>query len=336
MEFRLIPIKVLILATLILCTLQAKGQDYHLSNYGNMPLLINPAQAGSFLGNQRVGMVYRDQWSQFTTEPFMTAGLYTDLSLDVGLTEGDWLAVAVQVYADQSGGLGYQYHAAISNLSYHYALNGNHSKSLKIGVQYGMSQRKLDLSNATFGDELIGSTANSNDRNLFNNFNEIAQGLGVGLSYSTSNRGGDALQFGASVQNLLQPRFQNNRVTLRINAETQALIQIKSNTWLQSRVYASVIDEAYDITILLAMPFRLDKKSPFIFSPGIGYRVGDALITSLGVDYEQWSINIAYDITVSSARAYTRGRGGIEFGIARIFYHYKKPEVTPVLLCPRL
>jgi len=312
------------------------GQDYHLSNYGNMPMLINPAQAGSFLGNQRVGAVYRDQWSQFTLEPFRTAGLYTDLSIDFGLTDGDWLAFGVQVYGDQSGKLGYQYNTATTSLAYHFAFNGDETKTLKIGLQYGGSQRKLDLTNARFEDELSGITNSSNDRNLFNDFNEISQDLGIGLSFRTSNKGGDVIQFGGSVQHLLQAKFAENRIPIRLNVETQALFQFSNTVWFKPSVYTSLMAEAKDISILLAFPFRLDKKSPYMFSPGLGYRVGDALILSLGIDYKQWTFNVAYDVTVSSARAYNASRGGFELGLSRVFSHFKKPEVTPVLLCPRL
>lgn len=314
----------------------AMAQDYHLSNYGNMPLLINPAQSGSFLGNQRVGSVYRDQWSQFTSEPFRTLGVYTDLSIDFGLTEGDWIAAGVQVYADQSGELGYLYSTAATSFAYHYAMDGNQNRTLTLGVQYGGSQRQVDLSQATFGDELSGSTGSSNDRNLFNNYSEMSQDLGVGISYRKQSKRGEVYSIGASVQHLLSPEFGDNRTPIRYNLETQGLFKVNSNVWMRPGLYGSLMAEAIAVVIFAAVPFRLDKKSPYLWSPGLGYRVGDALIASLGIDYGQWSFSIAYDVTVSSARVYNSSRGGLELGVSRIFTYYKKPEVTPILLCPRL
>jgi len=69
---------------------------------------------------------------------------------------------------------------------------------------------------------------------------------------------------------------------------------------------------------------------------GLGYRTGDAAKVMVGFDTDRLRTALAYDITLSQARAVTGFQGAFELGLAYIFNIYKKPEVTPTILCPRL
>jgi type IX secretion system PorP/SprF family membrane protein len=69
---------------------------------------------------------------------------------------------------------------------------------------------------------------------------------------------------------------------------------------------------------------------------GLGYRTGDAAKVMVGFDTDRLRTALAYDITLSQARDVTSFQGAFELGLAYIFNIYKKPEVTPTILCPRL
>lgn len=317
-------------------TTQLTAQDYHLSNYQNNPVLFNPAKTGSFLGHIRVGGVYREQWGQFISSPFQTGSAHADFSFDFGFSEGDWVSGGIQMYGDRSGDLTYQYFFGSSSLAYHLSLNKKQTSVISIGFQYGGNQRQLDLGNVKFGDELSGSTNSSSDRIFLNNFNEMSQDIGVGIQYSNTNKRGTHIVIGTAVQHLFNPRFGNNRVPVRINTEASILAPITKTLWFTGSMYASVMSEANSLVFLLGLPYKIDKKSPYTFTPRLGMRIGDALIVGLGVDYKEWKFNIGYDVTISSARAYNGGRGALEVGLVRTFIIHKKPEVEPIILCPRI
>ena len=322
---------------LLLGHLHANAQDYHLSNYNNNPVIFNPAKAGSFLGNIRVGAAYREQWQQFITTPFQTASVNLDTSFDFGFSDGDWVSGGVNLYGDRSGDLSYQYYIGSTTLAYHLMIERKrHTTVLSLGAQYGGNQRKLGLTSASFGDELAGSTTSSSDRNFLDDYNEANQDLGIGFQMSSRNKKGTTLVIGTAIQHLLQPRFGNNQVNARSNTEASILTPISKQMWFSASMFASIMETAYSLTFLFGLPYKINPKSDFMFTPQLGLRVTDALIVGLGVDYKLWRVNVSYDVTVSSARSYNGGRGALEIGVQRIFNIYKKPEVMPILLCPRL
>ncbi|MBC6994878.1 PorP/SprF family type IX secretion system membrane protein [Neolewinella lacunae] len=69
---------------------------------------------------------------------------------------------------------------------------------------------------------------------------------------------------------------------------------------------------------------------------GLGYRTSDAAKVMVGFDFAQLRTALSYDITLSQARAVTNFQGAFELSAAYIFNIYKKPTVTPTLLCPRI
>jgi len=69
---------------------------------------------------------------------------------------------------------------------------------------------------------------------------------------------------------------------------------------------------------------------------GLGYRTGDAGKVMFGFDTDKLRAALAYDVTLSQARNADSYQGAFELGLAYIFNIYKKPEVDPTILCPRL
>ncbi|MCB0636754.1 MAG: type IX secretion system membrane protein PorP/SprF, partial [Lewinella sp.] len=68
---------------------------------------------------------------------------------------------------------------------------------------------------------------------------------------------------------------------------------------------------------------------------GLGWRVGDAMQMMFGADYKDLRAAVSYDLNLSSANAITNYQGGFELSAYYIIKVYKKPELTPAILCPR-
>ena len=67
---------------------------------------------------------------------------------------------------------------------------------------------------------------------------------------------------------------------------------------------------------------------------GLGYRTGDAAQVLVGLNFGNLRTALSYDVTLSQARAVTNYQGAFEVSAAYIFNIYKKPDVTPTILCP--
>ena len=69
---------------------------------------------------------------------------------------------------------------------------------------------------------------------------------------------------------------------------------------------------------------------------GLGYRLGDAGEILVGLDYGALKVALGYDLTLSNLNNTNNGVGGFEIGANYIISVYKKPKVTPAVLCPQL
>jgi hypothetical protein len=69
-----------------------------------------------------------------------------------------------------------------------------------------------------------------------------------------------------------------------------------------------------------------------IFAVGCFYRHADAIIPTIKLEYNQWSVSASYDVPIVSKRLFNNGLGGYEISIyGRGKYHHKEE----VLSCPR-
>jgi hypothetical protein len=110
---------------------------------------------------------------------------------------------------------------------------------------------------------------------------------------------------------------------------------VNKRLWLRVNAAGSKQSVATQLNLNGALGYRLLEDSEFALVPGIGLRVGDAILFRLGVETSDWAASFAYDITYSSARLYNQGQGAYELGFYKIFKIHKRPKVLPVLLCPR-
>jgi hypothetical protein len=80
---------------------------------------------------------------------------------------------------------------------------------------------------------------------------------------------------------------------------------------------------------------RMDNrgKRDFALAGGAFYRVNDAVVPSLRVEYKGQALGVSYDVNVSSLRAASRARGGLE--ITAFLSSYYRPNVDDKRLCPR-
>ena len=70
---------------------------------------------------------------------------------------------------------------------------------------------------------------------------------------------------------------------------------------------------------------------------GLGLRTGDAIKFMAGLDYKNIRAALSYDvITLAGDNIPTAYTGALEVGVNYIFNIYKKPTVTPTMLCPRI
>lgn len=327
----------------------ATGQDEHFTRYDFAPTFFNPANTGNFYGTYRVGVLYRDQFRTFYDggSNYSTPTLFADANFNLAFRDQDWTSFGLTLISDKAGDVGLGSLGYMGNAAYHLSLDKKRRNVLTLGVQYGsVSIRVTDPTEANFETTLTGIGTENID------LNDVSAGysdLNAGLTLVSKVGKTSVFEVGFAMGHLLKGEYQfsramsavgggntNNEVNARINAHTKFKFLASEGLALEPVIYFSSMDKITNIQAQLNSTILINAEKEMALTAGLGYRVGDAGLILLGMNYGLWKVGLAYDMTLSSAKDATNSFGGFELGITRIIYRYKKPKINPVLLCPHL
>ncbi len=92
MKRKILPVILILSQLLVGFTVLA--QDLHFSQFMNSPLTTNPANTGFIPdGDYRLGINYRDQWSNIMSVPYKTMSVYGDVQVLKNKSENGWLGL---------------------------------------------------------------------------------------------------------------------------------------------------------------------------------------------------------------------------------------------------
>ena len=136
---------------LALCCIHAKGQDIHLSQFAETPILRNPALIGLFNGDVRVQAVYRNQWNSVTI-PYQTGTMSGEMKFPIG-NHNDHVTAGMQLTYDRAGTSRLQAVQILPAINYHKSLSNDKSSFLSLGFMGGFVQRQFDPTHLTFNNQ---------------------------------------------------------------------------------------------------------------------------------------------------------------------------------------
>jgi len=242
-------------------------------------------------------------------------------------------------------------------------------------TSYGISPDKILAQQATFGTdigglegsaepELVGMgtggpTPGGNNNNNTDNYNDL--NAGVKLKMLLDKKTGNIFEAGVSLHHLNRPRRRSLAETQMVvdttimnppdggpsgTPETRrrrgtlhahARLDLEMSEKWRFQPTAFFQSSAGTSSLSLQTWGARELKKNLDLRLGLGYRTGDAAKVMIGFDTDRLRTALAYDITLSQARNVSGSfQGAFELGLAYIFNIYKKPEVVPTILCPRL
>ncbi len=145
MKTELNAMKRLLLFALLLCGTTASAQDPIFSQFYAMPLQLNPGFAGSARA-PRAGVAYRNQWTGFNNA-YRTYAAFYEQSFE-RLNSG------IGFYAEGDNAGDGIFKTSKFSATYAYRLQVNDDVALKLGVEAGLRQAKLDWLKLTFPDQI--------------------------------------------------------------------------------------------------------------------------------------------------------------------------------------
>ncbi|HEX2535996.1 MAG TPA: PorP/SprF family type IX secretion system membrane protein, partial [Chitinophagaceae bacterium] len=295
------------------------------SQFFASPLTLNPALTGKFDGVLRVAGNYRNQWP--TINNAFTTGT---LSIDAGILkdripEFDQFGVGFMGFMDQSGnGILKNTYYALST-AYHKALDEDGFKQLGLGFQGTYVNKRLDITQLKFADQLtsLGFTNPTSELFAANQINVSYFDMNAGLLFNGTN-GSNNYYVGASMYHINRPKesFQGGEFYLQPRLTLQAgymhpmsdyqSLHFSANHSRQAGATNTVFGGAY------AMNLNNDLTNPTNLYLGTWFRVGDALIPYVGLEFNSLQLGFTYDVNTSSLRPGSNMRGGAEFSIIYI------------------
>ncbi|GAB4091441.1 PorP/SprF family type IX secretion system membrane protein [Flaviaesturariibacter terrae] len=332
----------LILGAVSMTTLVA-GQDIHLSQFYEMPLLRNPALAGMYRGDVRIAMAYRSQWNSATTA-YKTQALGVESKFGVG-GGNDYLSLGLQVTNDVAGDARMGRTGLLPALTYHKLLSEDRDAYLSVGFIGGMVQQRFDPTGLKFDDQYVNGaySASNPTRQTFTNTAVRYWDAGVGLSYS-SNAGSDVKYYlGASFYHFNQPKVAFNPANdIRLNSKMTLNVglSVPTSEYDNLTIYGDLFQQGGSNLTQAGFLYRHDlsqlgdEGETVSLSVGAFYRLNDAVAPVLKLDFYQWSIGASYDASISKVKEANNGRGGFELTLSYKNFLNIRNSSADKLRCP--
>ena len=256
--------------------------------------------------------------------------------------------------------------------AYHLALDKKRQNIVTIGAQYGSTSYQGDFGGVLaqegniqgapgFQDEAFNefmatvNSMNPNSGGSNNDFNDINAGVKVKLLLDPKKE--NVFEAGVSMYHLTSP--ERRTIIMEEDADTtmtppptmpgprgrelrdrkatihaHARLDVEMNDKWRFQPTAFFQQSAATSSLTVQTWGQRNLKKDLDLRLGLGYRTGDALQVLAGLNFSNFRAALSYDVTVSQARAVTNYQGAFEVSAAYIFNVYKKPDVTPTILCP--
>ena len=332
--------KFFLVAYVVLLSLCVNAQDPHFSQFFSSPLTLNPALTGKFDGTLRVAGNYRNQWPAFNNV-YTTSTLSVDFSImNKILPETDTWGVGIMALTDKAGGNILKTNFVGISTAYHKALNEDGFSQIGIGFQAMYGQKRLDNSKLYYEDMLtpFGFTGvtqevyNSSDLNV--NYFDV----NAGLIYTVSTTDKNNFYIGASMYHINRPKesFKGDarwNIGARTTISAGGYFPVSESLTLHTSGIFQTQSKATETTLggALSSSLNNDEANPTNVYLGAWMRIKDAIIPYVGLEFAGMRLGATYDINISSLKAGSQSRGGMEISIIYI----KKPVDGKNVPCPK-
>jgi type IX secretion system PorP/SprF family membrane protein len=314
------------------------AQDIHFSQFFNAPLALGPGTIGQFDGDYRANGIFRQQWRSVSV-PYRTLGLGGDAKDFLGV---QGLGVGAWLFNDRAGDSRLnQFHLSLG-VSWTQRFGEERAHSITGGVQAGFTSLTLDSRALSFDNQYNGFTYDPSlpTGERFDRDGLLHPDVNAGLVYRYAPRKRELIQAGVGVFNLTTPAIGflgEPGVPLDRRSTFHVLTQFPIHERFDLLPMAQFMTQGKFRELILGSNLRyilldrygLNRAVQF----GLHWRADDAGYLYAGVEYDDWTFGVSYDINTSDLVPASRNRGGIEFAVVRIF---KKRPAVPVRFkaCP--
>lgn len=314
-------IKYLLIFILLQTAGKAVCQDINFSQFYELPLLRNPALAGIFSGDYAISSAYRNQWQSVTT-PYRTFALGLEYKKSVRPGSNDFFTIGLQSTNDVAGESRLSRTQVFPVLNFHKSLNSEQDTYLSAGIMAGPVMQRFDPSKLSFDDQFVNGAYSSTNptSQVFTNTGFTYWDLTAGLTFSSVVGADTRFYIGAGMFHILKPKvaFQKQYdVVLNQKYVVNAGLSKSISDVNKIIVYADYFMQggARQIQggLMLSHDFAGNNEDQKVaLSAGLFYRLRDALIPVLKIEYNKIGLGFNYDVNISKLKTASQLRGSFE------------------------
>jgi len=331
--------KSIALALSLVLSFQLHAQDIHYSQFGRSPLNINPALTGLFKGDLRFIGNYRSQWNKIPVN-YMTFSGGVDQKFINSSMQNSLFSAGLYLNHDEAGDL--KLSNTNVNLSGSFTRRLSTKHYLTAGIQIGGAQRRFDVSKLQVDSQYDGDQFNSSLSTQENALNSSVfyVDLSGGVNYRFQNFDNRMkLDFGVAVFHANTPDQSfyndgNQKLDRRWSYYGMTTFGVGKIVDVGIQAIAQFQGPHQEILVGGMGKIHLNKErdKELAFGLGLSYRIDDAWVPSMVVDYRMWSFGVSYDVTSSPFNLISFRRGGPEFSLIYIFSKVRPPKEFEI--CP--
>ncbi|MCM5527891.1 PorP/SprF family type IX secretion system membrane protein [Parasegetibacter sp. NRK P23] len=340
-----------LLLVIICCSGSNAGfaQDFHYSQFYEMPMLRNPALTGMFLGDIKVATAFRTQWNGITT-PYKTVSVGAEFKLPSDENRAVRLSTGLQVDRDVAGDSKLSKTQLMPVVNLHLPIQHDANSYVSVAFAGSAVHHSFDRSGLTFDDQFVNGTVTGSSGQKFNFSNRsYFNGVSLGLSY---NYGGlDATDsryyIGAAIFNIAQkeavPYFQDT-ISMKYNKKISANAGSVIPTSAEDRFtfYADYFKQTgnslFQIGALFTHDFYqhdLDQDLKTGITVGIIHRWADAVVPVIKLEYYNLVMGFSYDANISQLAVASRIKNAFELTLSYKGFLNMRNSTLRQVWCPR-
>ncbi len=335
-----------IFSTLTICIALASvstAQDPNFSQFFASPMTLNPALTGKFDGVYRLAINYRNQWPAIYNAYTTGTASYDMAIMKNKIPEYDQFGIGIMGFTDRAGDGALTNNYAALSLAYHKNLDENGYHHIGAGFQGTYVNKRLNLAKLTFQDQLTPFGFTGVTQETFPNKSEVNINyfdLNAGFIYTGSTNGYNNFYVGASMYHINRPKetfkdggnfVLNARTTIQAGGKvpvgTYNYIHFAANHSLQAKAHNTMAGAAYSLNV------NNSEEDPTNVYLGCWYRLKDALIPYMGLEFGELQFGATYDVNISPLKTASNSRGGVEISLIYI-RKYTDPNMKK-LNCPK-
>ena len=315
------------------------AQDIHFSNWEMSPLNLNPANTGMFEGDGRLIFNYRNQWKSVPV-PYSTFSFGADFNLKKPLIKGAGEAVGIIFNHDGAGDGKYRITDFKIPINHKFSFKKDSDLVVALGAIAGITNISIDPNRLSYDQQWDGDAYNQgiyNGENFEKQSKTFADiSLGTMIQKKFTNK--FSLNIGYAINHINQPNISFNNtagVLLRMKHTESLFFKYKFNhiSSIALQYYGNQQQAFKENLAGLVYYHLIDPRTKTIFNIGILSRLGDAFITTIGLEYQNMRFQASYDYNYSQFKRATNSKGGFEISL---IYIYAKPKIfiPKTRVCP--